>query len=96
MPQLNAVIDLSHHNQNLDFAAIAASGILGVIHKATQGLGYADPTYLDHKLSALDNDLLWGAYHFGTGSDGVQQAQQFLDVVQGTIHRFVAHAVRRP
>lgn len=82
MPQLNVVIDLSHHNQNLDFAAIASSGILGVIHKATQGLGYADPTYLAHKSGALDNDLLWGAYHFGTGSDGVQQAQHFLDVVQ--------------
>ena len=82
MPQLNVVIDLSHHNQNLDFAAIASSGILGVIHKATQGIGNADPTYPDHKSSALDNGLLWGAYHFGTGSDGVQQAEHFLDVVQ--------------
>src|SRR5258707_1097158 len=70
MPESNVVIDLSHHNQNLDFASIRFSGgILGIIHKATQGLDYADPTYLPHKTSALANGLLWGAYHFGTGSD---------------------------
>jgi len=82
MPESNVVIDLSHHNQNLDFATIGSSGILGIIHKATQGIGFADPTYLPHKKSALANSLLWGAYHFGTGSDGVQQAERFLDVVQ--------------
>ena len=83
MPESNVVIDLSHHNQNLDFASIrSGGGILGIIHKATQGLDYADPTYLPHRTSALANGLLWGAYHFGTGSDGVQQAQHFLDVVR--------------
>ena len=82
MPESNVVIDLSHHNQNLDFASIASGGILGIIHKATQGTGYSDPTYLPHKTSALANGLLWGAYHFGTGSDGVQQAEYFLSVVQ--------------
>jgi lysozyme len=82
MPELNVVIDLSHHNQNLDFASIRSSGILGIIHKATQGLNYADPTYQPHKADALANGLLCGAYHFGTGSDGVQQAERFLQVVQ--------------
>jgi lysozyme len=44
MPELNAVIDLSHHNQNLDFPQIKnAGGIVGVIHKATQGVTYMDP-----------------------------------------------------
>jgi lysozyme len=82
MPELNAVIDLSHHNQNLDFSQIRNDGgILGVIHKATQGTGYTDPTYDSHMTQALDAGLLWGAYHFGTGSDGVEQAQHFLDVV---------------
>ena len=60
MPESNVVIDLSHHNQNLDFASMRSSGgILGIIHKATQGLDYADPTYLPHRTSALANDLLW-------------------------------------
>jgi lysozyme len=82
MAYLNAVIDLSHHNQNLDFSQIKnAGGIVGVIHKATQGITYVDPTYQDHMVEALDAELFWGAYHFGTGSDGVEQAQHFLDVV---------------
>lgn len=82
MPALNAVIDLSHHNQNLDFSQMKNSGgISGVIHKATQGMTYEDPTYEDHMTKALNAGLLWGAYHFGTGSEGVLQAQYFLDVV---------------
>jgi lysozyme len=79
----NIVIDLSHHNQNLDFARIRMEGgILGIIQKATQGIGFQDPTYLSNKAKALENGLLWGAYHFGTGSDGIQQALYFLDFVQ--------------
>jgi len=82
MAALNAVIDLSHHNQNLDFQQIReAGGILGVIHKATQGLRYQDPTYAPHRESGIARGLLWGAYHFGTACDGVEQAQAFLDFV---------------
>lgn len=78
---LNAVVDISHHNANVDFTKLKAAGILGVIHKATQGLGGADPTYVAHRAGALGAGLLWGAYHFGTDSEGVQQAIAFLDVV---------------
>jgi lysozyme len=82
MPTLNAIIDLSHHNQGVDFQQIRdGGGILGVIHKATQGLRFQDPTYLTHRDSGLAQGLLWGAYHFGTASDGVEQAQTFLDFV---------------
>lgn len=41
MAELNVVIDLSHHNQNLDFARIGTEGgILGVIQNAPQHIGY--------------------------------------------------------
>lgn len=87
----NGVIDLSHHNQNLDFSQIKnVGGILGIIHKATQGSGYVDPTYETHNAAALSEKLLWGAYHFGTGSDGVEQAQHFLDVVSPTDQTLLA------
>jgi lysozyme len=82
VPVVNVVIDLSHHNQGLDFAQIKNAGILGIIHKATQGTLYADPTYEEHRTDALAEGLLWGAYAFGTGADGVEQAQHFLDIVQ--------------
>src|SRR5205809_7810527 len=79
----NVVVDLSHHNTDPDFAvARDTGGIVGVIHKATQGLAYTDPTYAERETLATGERLLWGAYHFGTGSDGVQQAEHFLEVVQ--------------
>ena len=79
--QLNVVIDISHHNANPDFQQAKAAGILGVIHKATQGLSYKDPMYITNREKALDAGLLWGAYHFGDGSDGTAQADFFLSVV---------------
>ena len=42
---LNAVIDLSHHNGKVDFAKAKADGIVGAIHKATEGLTFADRKY---------------------------------------------------
>ena len=78
MAQSNVIIDLSHHNQNLDFSQIKDPGaILGIIHKATQGTNYVDPTYETHRALALGQGLLWGAYCFGTGADGVEQAGGF-------------------
>lgn len=44
----DCVIDLSHNNAIANpvaaFKTAAAGGILAVIHKATQGSGYIDPT----------------------------------------------------
>jgi lysozyme len=80
---LNVIVDLSHHNAEPDFErAHDRGGLVGVIHKATQGLTFIDPTYASRRPEALDAGLLWGAYHFGTGDDGVQQAERFLDAVQ--------------
>ena len=80
---LNVVIDLSHHNGNVDFQQIKAdpSGILGIIHKVTQGSQYVDPTYQTRRPIALGAGLLWGAYHFGVGGDGSEQADHFLSTV---------------
>jgi len=78
---LNVIVDISHHNGNPDFAQAAAAGIVGVIHKATQGTGFTDSKYLTNRQKALDAGLLWGAYHFGTGGNGVAQADFFLTTV---------------
>jgi GH25 family lysozyme M1 (1,4-beta-N-acetylmuramidase) len=78
---LNVVVDISHHNGNVNLAKAKEDGILGVIQKATQGQSFKDPTYYRNRQKAKDAGLLWGAYHFATGSDGLKQAQHFLDVV---------------
>ena len=78
---LNVVIDLSHYNEVTSFSDIKASGIVGVIHKATQGLADRDPTYAFRRARAAAAGLWWGAYHFGTDADGAAQARFFLSVV---------------
>jgi lysozyme len=78
----NTVVDISHHNSNVNLKrAKEEGGILGVIHKASQGQSNIDPTYRAHRTRAAKEGLLWGAYHFGTGSDGLKQAENFLKVV---------------
>jgi lysozyme len=80
---INVVIDISHHQQHVNFAQVKAAGVVGVIHKATGGTNYQDPRYAAHRQGALDAGLLWGAYHWGTGdASGADQAQYFLDYVQ--------------
>ncbi len=78
---LNVVVDLSHFNQVTSFQEIQQSGIVGVIHKATEGTGWADPTYASRKPQAVAAGLWWGSYHFGVNEDGAAQAQYFLSTV---------------
>jgi lysozyme len=81
MAYTNAVIDISHNNGTLDLSIAQSAGIVGVIQKATQGTNFADPTYQRNYAQARGLGLLWGAYHFGNGDDGVAQADFFLDRV---------------
>jgi lysozyme len=72
------VIDLYHGDIVTDFAALKAAGIVGVIHKCTQGAGYADPAYSPRRKMATDAGLLWGAYSFNTGETIAAQIAEFF------------------
>ena len=76
------VLDLSHHNTVTDWPDIVAAGIWGIIHKASQGTGYADPLFALRRTMATNTGLLWGAYHFGTGEDVNTQVDWFLKCSQ--------------
>jgi lysozyme len=82
VPTSNAVIDISHHNGVVDLTKAGSAGVQGVIHKATQGWKYVDPLYKTNRAAALAAGLMWGAYHFGVGADGAEQADFFLTTVQ--------------
>jgi lysozyme len=80
---LNAVIDISHHNgSHLDFVKAHRAGIVGVIHKASQGMAMSDPMYSRNRIKAIDAGLLFGAYHFGVGGNPTQQADHFLEAAK--------------
>src|SRR5262249_38529271 len=78
---LDAVIDISRGVSVSDFRLVRQSGILGVIHKASEGYDYADTACAQRRPQAEAAGLLWGTYHFGNGETfGAQQAAFFLSV----------------
>lgn len=80
---LDAVIDISSNVSVSDFAAVRRSGILGVIHKVSEGGDWFDPSYAQRRHQAEAAGLLWGGYHFGTGQySGAEQAAAFLKAAQ--------------
>lgn len=81
MPLLNVVVDLSHHNTVSSFDAARASGILGIIHKATEGSTFVDGDYEERRVQALAAGLLWDAYHFGVRGHVLDQVDHFLNTV---------------
>lgn len=77
----DVVFDISHYeNVSQDFVITAQAGIAAVILKATQGTGFADPTFLPRVAEARAAGLLVGAYHFLDGSSPAEQAAHFLTV----------------
>ena len=82
MPLLNAVIDISHFQNVSSFQEVRENGIVGVIHKATEGTAFVDARYDARRPRALAAGLLWGAYHFGVRGNAQRQADHFLNIVQ--------------
>ena len=56
-------------------------GIVGVIHEASYPRFERDPFYSVRQTAAASAGLLWGAYHYGNGTDPIRQADHFLSVV---------------
>lgn len=77
-----SVVDLYSGDIVRDFSAAAANGLLGVIHKATQGNTYSDKTYASRRKQATDAGLLWGAYHFASNAPVADQVARFLAVAE--------------
>lgn len=73
-------IDISHHQPDPDWPALAASGIAGVILKATEGNTYVDPTYEDRRQAARDAGLAVASYHFMRPGSMVGQMNHYLAI----------------
>lgn len=72
------IIDLSHHNVVTDFARVKAAGVVGVIHKATEGTTFTDNQYKGREKAALAAGLAWGSYHFLKHSNVPAQIANYL------------------
>lgn len=72
------VIDLSHYQAiPKDLFETAAAGIVGVIHKLTEGSSYVDEKVQARYYLAKQAGLVWGCYHFMRPGDMEAQAEFF-------------------
>ena len=80
-PVTTGIVDLSNseHACGPLLAHAAQQGLVAVITKCTEGKDYVDPSYAAMRASALAAGLLFGSFHFATGStDGATQADWYL------------------
>jgi GH25 family lysozyme M1 (1,4-beta-N-acetylmuramidase) len=57
-------VDVSRWQGAIDFTAVAASGKRFVLAKATEGIGFLDPTYATNRYGASGAGLAVAAYHY--------------------------------
>jgi lysozyme len=81
MPRID-VLDISHYQTVISFEDIKAAGVIGIIHKATEGTSYVDDYYVKRQDAALAAGLRWGAYHFLKHGSADAQMEHFLDTAE--------------
>lgn len=75
-------IDVSHFQGNVNWHKVRDANIRFVYDKATQGIHFTDPDYVQNKTGAHSVGLLHGSYHFyTTDTGGKAQADHFIGVV---------------
>jgi lysozyme len=78
---IDTIVDIYHQN-TVDLNAAKAAGIVGVIHKATEGASVQDMEYAARHAQAKVLGLLWGAYHYSSGASVSDQVTNFLQHAQ--------------
>lgn len=80
----DCVIDLYSGDQlgPSAFHDFKAAGVLGIVHKATEGATLTDKAYASRRRRAASVGILWGAYCFAREGDGKDQALHFLDTAE--------------
>jgi lysozyme len=76
------IVDLSHHQSDVQFGILRNEGVQAVILKATQGTYYKDDKFTEYVGRARSKGLLVGAYHFMTGEDPQRQLDLFLSTIK--------------
>jgi len=77
-------IDVSRYQgPNIDWPAVAASGIKFAIIRATQGASYVDPMLAKNHAGAKAAGLQIGLYHVFTPQAGSANASHFIEIAKG-------------
>lgn len=79
------LIDVSHHQETIDWQKVAKTDVKGVMIKATEGRGYVDPVFRRNAVGAPAVGLKVGFYHYArpeTGNSPVQEAESFTNAIK--------------
>ena len=76
-------IDVSHHNETIDWGDVAQAGIQFAYIKATESAGFKDVRFRENYDGCKQANILRGAYHFFRANvDALAQANSFSRVVR--------------
>lgn len=79
-------IDVSHWQNTIDWAKVAATGKAFAFIKASDGTDFVDDQYLINRAGAQANGIWTGAYHFArpdaTPNDALAEADHFVDTMR--------------
>ena len=75
-------IDISHHQDFPDFDEVRDSGVIAMIHKATEGSSYIDPNRAINIAGAMRAGISCCTYHWlSPGSSPTEQMEFYLETV---------------
>lgn len=76
-------IDISHHQNNINWNAMKQRKPHFIFLKATEGTTHKDTKYKEYKKKAESLNIITGAYHFYSySSTGAEQAREFIRFAQ--------------
>lgn len=82
MSTVPTLVDISHHQGQIDWARVVAAGVREVYLKCTEGVTFEDPLFRWYRKGCEANGLKWSGYHFlRPDSDAEEQAQHFCRVL---------------
>lgn len=76
-------IDVSYHQDLIDWPKVRTSGVRFAIIKASEGEGYTDPMFEQNMLGAAKAEIVAGTYHFFLPRyDPLAQARHYVKTLQ--------------
>ena len=85
MTRTRKVIDVSYWQRDIDWNAVVAAGVEGVIIKISDGQSLEE-TWWTHHFNAKSHGLAWGVYcysHASTPEEAAAEANEVLYLLQG-------------
>jgi lysozyme len=79
------VIDVSHHQGDIEWLKVKAAGVKGAFVKATEGATYTDPKYRRNAAGAAGASVPVGYYHYARpeNNEVMKEVENFISAIKG-------------